>query len=127
MTHELPDGRLFVGGEWEIGTGAEITSVFPADGSVNRVFRGASRADGERAIARALVAQADPAWRNLKPHERARILHRIADGIDANAARIAFIQTRDTGKPCARPRRWWHQRRAPFAMSPPRWRRWTTR
>lgn len=98
MTHELPDGRLFVGGEWEIGTGAEITSVFPADGSVNRVFRGASRADGERAIARALVAQADPAWRNLKPHERARILHRIADGIDANAARIAFIQTRDTGK-----------------------------
>lgn len=95
---DLPDGRLFIGGEWEIGTGAEITSIHPADGSVNRVFRGASRADGERAIARAQAAQADPAWRGLKPHERARILHRIADGIDANAARIAFIQTRDTGK-----------------------------
>ncbi len=98
MTHDLPDGRLYVGGEWETGTGAEITSIYSADGSVNRVFRGASRADGERAIARALAAQADPTWRALKPHERARYLARIADGIEANAARIAYIQTRDTGK-----------------------------
>lgn len=98
MIHDLPDGRLFIGGEWEPGTGAEITSIYPADGSINRVLKGASRADGERAIARALKAQADPAWRGLKPHERARYLARIADGIEANAARIAFIQTRDTGK-----------------------------
>jgi len=95
---EFPDGRLFVGGEWETGTGAQITSIFPHDGSHNLTLKGASRADGERAIARALVAQADPAWRGLKAHERARLLHRIADGIDANAARLAWIQTRDTGK-----------------------------
>lgn len=95
---ELPDGRLFVGGEWEAGTGAEITSIFPADGSVNRVLRGASREDGVRAIERAKKAQADLAWRNLRPHERARYLYAIADGIAANAERIARIQTRDTGK-----------------------------
>jgi betaine-aldehyde dehydrogenase len=94
----FPDGRLYVGGEWEIGTGAEITSTFPHDGSHNLTLRGASRADGERAIARAIRAQADPAWRGLKAHERARLLSRIADGIDANAARLAEIQTRDTGK-----------------------------
>ena len=95
---DLPDGKLFVGGQWEEGTGAEITSIFPADGSVNCVLKGASRADGERAIARAKAAQADPAWRNLKPHERARYLYRIADGIEENIERIARIQTRDTGK-----------------------------
>lgn len=95
---EMPDGRLFIGGEWEWGSGAEITSIYPADGSVNLVLKGASRADGERAIARAVTAEADPAWRGLKPHERARILHRIAGGIETNAARIAHIQTRDTGK-----------------------------
>jgi len=95
---DLPDGRLFVGGVWEEGTGAEIVSIFPADGSVNRVLRGASVADGERAIARARAAQAEPAWRGLKPHERARFLYRIADGIEANIERISFIQTRDTGK-----------------------------
>jgi betaine-aldehyde dehydrogenase len=95
---DMPDGRLYIGGEWECGTGAEITSVYPADGSVNLTLKGASRAEGERAIARALKAQADPGWQAMKPHERARILHRIADGIAANAARISHIQTRDTGK-----------------------------
>src|SRR5690606_6191548 len=95
---ELPQNKLFVGGDWEEGTGAEIVSIFPADGSVNRVLRGASVTDGERAIERAKRAQADPAWRNLKPHERARFLYAIADGIEANAQRIAYIQSRDTGK-----------------------------
>ncbi|WP_011580168.1 MULTISPECIES: aldehyde dehydrogenase [Chelativorans] len=95
---ELPSSKLYIGGRWEEGSGAEIVSIFSGDGSVNRVIKGASRADGERAIERALKAQSDPAWRNLKPHERARFLHRIADGIETNAARIAFIQTRDTGK-----------------------------
>jgi betaine-aldehyde dehydrogenase len=95
---DFPDGRLYVGGEWEQGTGAPITSVFPHDGAHNLTLQGASRADGERAIDRALCAQADPAWRGLKAHERARLLYRIADGIDANAARLAHIQTRDTGK-----------------------------
>nr|WP_244467919.1 aldehyde dehydrogenase [Nitratireductor soli] len=94
----MPQNKLFVAGEWEEGTGAEITSIFPADGSVNRVLRGASLADGERAIERAKRAQMDPAWRNLKPHERARFLYAIADGIEANAQRIAHIQSRDTGK-----------------------------
>lgn len=95
---EMPAGRLFVGGEWEEGTGAEITSIFPADGSVNRVFRGASEADGRRAIERARRAQSDPVWRGLKPHERARYLTAIANGIEGNIERIAHIQTHDTGK-----------------------------
>nr|WP_306886281.1 aldehyde dehydrogenase [Amorphus orientalis] len=94
----MPDGRLFVGGEWETGSGAEIVSTFSHDGSENRRLSGASRDDGERAIARAIAAQADPAWRDLLPHQRARYLTRIADGIEANIDRISFIQTRDTGK-----------------------------
>ena len=98
MTNELPDGRLFVGGVWEEGHGAPITSVFSHDGSENMTFNGASREDGERAIARAKAAQADPAWRDMLPHERAKILHRIADGIEANIPRISRLQSRDTGK-----------------------------
>ncbi|MBW4984375.1 aldehyde dehydrogenase [Mameliella sp. CS4] len=92
----MPDGRLYLGGTWREGQGAEITSVFPADGTVNRVLRGASTADGEEAIALAKAAQ--PAWGALKPFERAWVLYRIADGIEANAARISRIQSRDTGK-----------------------------
>ena len=95
---ELPDGRLFIGGEWRAGRGAEIDSHFSADGSLNRTLRGASAEDADEAIARAQAAQADPAWRDLLPHQRARHLYAIADGIERNADRIARIQSRDTGK-----------------------------
>ena len=95
---DFPENRLFIGGAWEGGTGAPIASHFPHDGAHNLTLNGASRADGERAIERAMAAQADPAWRGLKPHQRARLLHRIADGIEASAHRLAWVQTRDTGK-----------------------------
>jgi betaine-aldehyde dehydrogenase len=98
MSIELPDGRLYIAGGWVRGRGAEITSVFPADGSINRVFNGASGQDLAQAVDAAVAAQRTPAWRNLKPHERARYLHAIADGIAQNIDRIAMIQTRDTGK-----------------------------
>ncbi|KUJ82715.1 aldehyde dehydrogenase [Ruegeria marisrubri] len=97
-TDIMPDGQLYLGGEWREGTGAEILSHFPADGALNRRLAGASAADGEEAIARATAAQADPTWRDLLPHQRARHLHAIADGIERNASRIAEIQSRDTGK-----------------------------
>lgn len=95
---ELPDGRLYLAGQWVAGEGAEITSIFPADGSVNQVLKGASAAQTDTAIEAAARAQSDPAWRGMKPHERARLLTRIADGIEANIARISQIQSRDTGK-----------------------------
>lgn len=98
MTYPFPDGRLFVGGEWQSGTGPEITSTFAADGSENMTFASASRDDVLSAIDRARTAQADPSWRNLRPHERATYLYRIADGISANIERISWLQSRDTSK-----------------------------
>ena len=68
---DLPNGRIFIGGEWREGRGAEIRSIYPADRSLNRVLRGASRADVEEAIARARKATADLSWRRLLPHHRA--------------------------------------------------------
>ncbi len=95
---DMPKGHLYIGGEWRKGTGTEITSLFPADRSVNRVINGASKEDVLLAIDRAQAAANDPGWRNLKPHERAGHLYRIADGIARSADRISFIQSRDTGK-----------------------------
>lgn len=95
---ELPDGRLFLAGQWVTGEGAEITSLFPSDGSVNRVLKGASKAQAEAAIEAAARAQVATGWKALKPHERARFITRIAEGIEANIERISEIQSRDTGK-----------------------------
>ena len=95
---KMPDGKLFIGGEWETGTGEEIVSIFPADGSINCSLYGASKNDVLRAVKLAKSAQSQSSWRSLKPHERARYLYAIADGIEANIDRISQIQTRDTGK-----------------------------
>jgi betaine-aldehyde dehydrogenase len=96
--YALPEDRLFIAGAWRRGRGADITSVFPADGTVNCVLAGASAEDVNEAVDAAVAAQRDPKWRALKAHERAAILHRISDGITRNVERIAFVQSRDTGK-----------------------------
>jgi betaine-aldehyde dehydrogenase len=98
MSYELPDGRLYIAGTWRTGRGAEITSTFPADGTLNRVVRGASLEDVEDAIGGAQKALRTSSWGTLKPHERASTLYRISDGISASLDRIAYVQSRDTGK-----------------------------
>jgi len=90
--------KLYIGGEWRRGRGADIASNFPADGSLNAVLPGASVDDVDLAIERAQDAANDPAWRKLLPHERATYLYRIAEGIARHADRISHVQTRDTGK-----------------------------
>lgn len=95
---DLPSGALYIAGTWRPGRGAPIESRFPADWSLNREFPGASQADVAEAIAAAAKAAADPAWRDLRPQERATFLYRIAEGIRENVDRIAYVQSRDTGK-----------------------------
>ncbi len=97
-TCDMPQNSLYIAGDWRRGRGADIESCFPADMSLNRIIGGASVDDGVEAIEAAKQAQAASGWAGLKPHDRARILHAIADGIDANRGRIAYIQSRDTGK-----------------------------
>ncbi len=53
--------------------------------------------DLERAIAAARAAQ--PEWAALGHAERSRILHAIADDIEANAEELAVILSREQGKP----------------------------
>lgn len=94
----IAQDRLYIGGEWRRGRGADITSNFPADGSHNATLPGASVEDVDLAIERAQDAVNDPAWRKLLPHERAAYLYRISEGIARHADRISHVQSRDTGK-----------------------------
>lgn len=93
-----PKRKIFVGGSWQPGSGPDIPSYFPGDGSLTAVVAGADRGDVDAAVNAGKAAMADPAWRDLKPHERARFLYGIADGIAGRAEQIAQTQTRDTGK-----------------------------
>ncbi len=95
---------LFLAGQWRQGRGAVARSIFPADGSVNAEFSTASLEDVEEAIQAAHQAWQDPSWRNSLPVERARVLYKVADLIEQNAAELAALQTRDNGKPLAETR-----------------------
>lgn len=97
----LPDGDLFIAGSWRAGRGEELESLNPATGELNRRFAAASVDDVDEAVVAAHTAATDPRWRDLLAHQRAAILHRISEGIAANADRISAIQTADTGKTLA--------------------------
>jgi 5-carboxymethyl-2-hydroxymuconic-semialdehyde dehydrogenase len=61
-------------------------------------------ADVDRAVTAARQAFAEGPWPSLAARDRARILNRIADGIEARAARIAELETFDTGLPVTQAR-----------------------
>ncbi|WP_404477789.1 aldehyde dehydrogenase [Novosphingobium sp. BL-52-GroH] len=90
--------HICVGGQWRPGAGGTRPSIDPTDGSHVADYGIAGIEDVEQAVAMGRAAVADPAWRDLRPHERARILYRIGEAIEAHVDAIAALQTRDTGK-----------------------------
>jgi 5-carboxymethyl-2-hydroxymuconic-semialdehyde dehydrogenase len=60
--------------------------------------------DIDRAVAAAQTAFTDGPWPQMPARQRAQILNRIADGIEARAARIAELETFDTGLPVTQAR-----------------------
>jgi betaine-aldehyde dehydrogenase len=90
---------ILIGGEWRAGRGEPVASINPVDGSVNATFAGADASDIGEAVARGVAAMNAPAWRDLLPHERARVLRRISDGLAAETESLAQLQLRDNGKP----------------------------
>ena len=89
---------FLIGGEWVQGTGTPFDSVNPANGELNGRIGGASAADVDHAVRNAQRAQRDPRWRNMLPHERARLLNRVADLIVERGSELASIQMRENGK-----------------------------
>jgi aminomuconate-semialdehyde/2-hydroxymuconate-6-semialdehyde dehydrogenase len=78
--------------------GRTFESRDPHDGSLlATVARGSAR-DGEAAIAAARSAFDDGPWPWMAPKERAKILHAVADAVDAHREELAELETRDGGK-----------------------------
>lgn len=94
--HNLP---LYIDGEWRAGRGREIEDRNPHDNTVLATLSGASSEDVEDAVQAAKAALENPDWRDLLPHQRARYLARIADGLEARWEDLAQLQLLDNGKP----------------------------
>ncbi|HEB4872538.1 TPA: aldehyde dehydrogenase [Kluyvera ascorbata F0526] len=96
--------KIFVGGHWRHGGGEVMQSTFPADGSLNATLHAASLEDLNDAIEYADRAWREPSWRNMLPHQRAKILHKVADDIEGRLDDLARMQSSDNGKPLAEAR-----------------------
>lgn len=88
------DPRHWIGGRRAASAGT-FTDVSPIDEQpIAEVARGGA-AEVDAAVAAAHSAFAG--WRRWPVKERAEVLHRIADGIDARAGELAQVETRDNG------------------------------
>ncbi|HKH10946.1 MAG TPA: aldehyde dehydrogenase family protein [Rubrobacter sp.] len=69
----------------------------PATEEVVERIEPATASDADAAVARA--NKAFPAWRDVAPAERFRLLRRLADALEAERENLAQLESRDTGKP----------------------------
>lgn len=89
---------LFINNEFvKASDGGTFETKCPANGEKLADVAAATADDVDRAVKAA--AEAFKTWGRTSPAQRAALLLRIADAIDANAERLAEIETLDNGKP----------------------------
>lgn len=79
--------------------GGVIASHDPATGNLLATIPQSSSADVDAAVASGRHAFKSGVWRNMVPAQRAKILWRIGELIDANIDELAELETLDQGKP----------------------------
>ena len=89
----------YVDGEFVAGGGAELRVENPSDGSELARFRGLSVAQVEAAISAARASFVDGRWSRRPLRERAQLLHRLIDAMEARAAAIKETLVAETGCP----------------------------
>ncbi|WP_284262608.1 aldehyde dehydrogenase family protein [Roseicyclus amphidinii] len=87
-------GKVYIDG-WNDGTGGTEAVTAPADGALVGTIGRATARDLARAAASAAAAQ--PAWEATAPEERAAILNRAADILQANADELIPWIIRESG------------------------------
>lgn len=94
-----PRNQMLIGSEWrDAATGETITVYNPATGHAVTAVPDAGAADVDRAVNAAAAALAAPAWRDMAPAVRERLLLKLADLIEANGEELAQLETLNNGK-----------------------------
>ena len=98
MATTVSKHQNLVGGEWVDAAGGETMEVLnPATGETIAEVPRASAEDVDRAVQAAKKAL--PEWLETTPGERATMLLKLADAIDAHTDELAELESRNVGKP----------------------------
>lgn len=90
---------MLIDGEWVPASTGEWTDVVsPHDGRVIARVPAAGEEDADRAVRAARRACEDGRWSRLSPAERAAILFKVADWIDAHRRELAELEVLQSGK-----------------------------
>ena len=91
---------MYVDGAWRLAADGAARELFnPADGRPVAVVAEASAADAQAAIAAARKAFDEGPWGSLSAADRAALLFKVADAIDAHRDEFMRIDTLNNGKP----------------------------
>jgi len=92
--------QLLIGGKWTDARGQETTiTENPITGGKLAALAEAQPQDVDAAVLAARAALEDRAWSGLRPRERAQLLFRLADAIEARLDEFAALEALDSGKP----------------------------
>lgn len=94
-----PDLRLLIDNQWREAAGDSFPSLNPANNQQLANVPEAVQADVDAAVGAARAALRAPAWRNLTGADRANLLWKLADLMEANIDSLAELETLDQGKP----------------------------
>jgi len=103
--HHVPEDlpthlQHFIDGQWVDSIGGETFDVLdPVSNQNYATCAAGQKADIDRAVAAAKQAFDSGPWPRLKPRDRYRVLNRIADLVEERDARLAELETFDTGLP----------------------------
>ena len=90
--------KLFIGGQWRpAADGGTLPAINPYNQEVHAHIAVATAQDVEDAVQAARRAY-ESQWSKTSPGERAKLLNRVADLLDADADRMALLETTDNGK-----------------------------
>ena len=88
----------FVGGKWvDAAEGGTAEIVNPSTGETISEVPNGTKADVDRAVEAAKSAL--PEWLETTPGERAEMLLKLADALDANTEELAQLESQNVGKP----------------------------
>lgn len=92
--------KLWINGQWvDSKNGGKMDIINPATDEKIAEVIDASAADVDQAVQAATTAFYDGRWSKKSPGERSMALWRLADLLEANAEKLARVESENTGKP----------------------------
>ena len=90
--------QLYIDGQWRAGSAGEtMPAINPYNQQVHATLAVATADDVAEAVSAARRAY-DAVWSKTSPGERAKLLNKVAELLDADADRMALLETTDNGK-----------------------------